>query len=200
MTKKKTTTKGGTKGKAEGSKPELTPVQTAEIATKAEAFKQAAHNYAHKAYSAALDHYTATERDPFARSRLAIVYGETQEDDFHMVVTLPGVLRDRAADDDTVRGWIRDAELLARTLEHPACTEAFRTAFGAVYTDHMLDGSGIRWTTPEVLRVMLPLVMLAGSGTNHVCDDATTLDILKTLSSELIPDEAGEEVRAIFRA
>jgi hypothetical protein len=198
-TKKKISTKKAAKGKAEGNKPKLTPEQKAEIDAKAEAFKVASVAYAKTAYDAALAHFAATEGDPFTRSRLAVVYEETNEGDVHMVVTLPGFMRDSAVRDEDVRGWIHDAELLARTLEHPKCTEAFKDAFGAIYTEHMLDGSGISWTTPEVVRVMLPLVMLAGSGTNHVCDDSTAFDILKTLSSELIDDHAGEQVRAVFR-
>ena len=88
----------------------------------------------------------------------------------------------------------RDAELLPRTLEHPDCTEAFATAFGAIYTEELTNNSGISWTTPAVVRVQLPLVMLAGSGKNR--DARTALDILRLLSSELVGGEAADEVRA----
>lgn len=54
---------------------------------------------------------------------------------------------------------MKDAELLARTLEHPGCTEAFSKAFGTIFTEHILDGSDVSWTTPAVVRVMLSLGM-----------------------------------------
>jgi hypothetical protein len=170
-------------------------VQLDEIERKADAHKKGAHEYAQKAYMAALDHYTANVGDLFALSRLAVVYGETNPEDVHMVVTLPGVMRGPHVDDEIVRGWIKTAELLARTLEHPECTEAFRDAFGAIYTEEMLEGSGISWTNPEVLRVQLPLIMLAGSKTNHVCDDDKALSILTLLSCELVSDETDRAVR-----
>jgi hypothetical protein len=195
-----TKTTSATKGKGGGSKKKLTQEQEQQIEADAESFKADAIAYAKTAYAAALAHFEKHSADPFARSRLAVVFGETHPGDVHMVVTLPGRMRDSAVGDEDVHRWIHDAELLARTLEHPECTEAFKSAFGAIYTEHMLDGSGISWTSPEVLRVMLPLVMLAGSGTNHVCDDHTALDILKTLSSELMSDQAGDEVRAFLAA
>jgi hypothetical protein len=94
-----------------------------------------------------------------------------------------------------VSRWIRDAELFARTLAHPKCDEAFQKAFGVIYTEEMLQGSGVDWMTPEVLRVMFPLLMLAGSGTNHVCDDSKARDILILLQSELVNEETQREVR-----
>jgi hypothetical protein len=188
------------KGNAEGSTGKLTPEQKRKIEADAESFKTEAHDYATKAYNAALAHFEAYHNNPFALSRLAIAFGETQPGDIHMVVTLPGRMRDSAVSDEDVYGWMSDAELLARTLEHPECTEAFKTAFGAIYTEHMLDESDITWTSPETLRVMLPLVMIAGTRTGHVCDDMAALGILKTLSSELMSDQAGDEVRAFLRA
>jgi hypothetical protein len=160
-----------------------------------EAPDKAALDYARKAYDAALDHYHANHADPFSLSRLAVVYDEQEPGDTNMVVTLPGHLRDRAVTDEEVRGWIHDAELFARTLAHPKCDEAFRNAFGAIYTEEMLQGSGVDWMTPEVLRVMFPLVMLAGSGTNHVCDDSKARDILILLQSEMVNEETQAEVR-----
>lgn len=61
--------------------------------------------------------------------------------------------------DEEAAGVVRDAELLARTLEDRDCSGEFRQAFGAVYTAHLLDGSAIQWETPEVLRLQLPLVV-----------------------------------------
>jgi hypothetical protein len=156
----------------------------------------AAIEYARKAYDAALAHYYATERDPFRRSCLAVVYGEQKPGDVHMAVTLPGGLRADWVEDKDVLGWIRDAELFARTLAHPKCDDAFRKAFGVIYTEAMLDGSGVDWLAPEVLRVMFPLLMLSGSGSNHVCDDSKARDILILLCSELVNDETQREARA----
>lgn len=169
--------------------------RAAQIEAEAKAFEQAAHDYASKAYTAALAHYEKYHGDPFMLSRLAVVYGEQQPGDFNMVVTLPGQMRDRWVEDSHVRGWMLDAELFARTLEHPKCDETFRKVFGAIYTDEMLDGSGVDWITPEVLRVQFPLLMLSGSGSNHVADDEKARDILILLQSELVNEETQAEVR-----
>lgn len=172
--------KGSKKRKAEG---------------KGEAPDKAALDYAQKAYAAALEHYCANKGNTFARSRLAVVFEESKPGDTHIVVTLPGFLRDSHVGDEDVRGWIKDAELFARTLAHPKCDEAFRRAFGAIYTDEMLQGSGVDWMTPEAIRVMFPLLMIAGSGTNHVCDDEKARDILILLHSEFVNEETDREVR-----
>lgn len=161
----------------------------------AKSFDDGAMEYAFKAYSAALDHYHANRGDKFALSRLAVVYDEQQPGDTNIVITLPGWMRDRAVSDEEVRHWIQDGELFASTLAHPKCDEAFRTAFGAIYTEEMLDGSGISWMTPEVLRVMFPLVMLSGTGTNHVRDDSKARDILILLHNEFVNEETDREVR-----
>src|ERR1700749_3999605 len=76
--KKQSTKKGGTKGKAEGGKQTVTAAQTVQIEAEAEAFKQAAHNYAMKAYTAAVAHFEKYHADPFALSRLAVVYEEQE--------------------------------------------------------------------------------------------------------------------------
>jgi hypothetical protein len=170
--------------------------QLDEVEAKADAHRKGAHEYASKAYSAALAHYGANVGDPFALSRLAVVYGETKPEDVHMVVTLPGFMRGPHVDEELTRGWIKKAELIARTLGHPECSEAFTDAFGAIYAENILDRSRVSWSTPDVLRFMLPLVMLSGSRTNHVCDDETALDILILLSSELVSDEVDRAVRA----
>lgn len=169
--------------------------QLDEVERKAEEHRKGAHDYAQKAYAAALKHYDASIGDPFALSRLAVIYDEQQPGDTHMVVTLPDVWRATHVEDEDVRGWIKTAELIARTLEHPKCSQAFKDAFGAIYTEELLDDSRISWTSPAVLRYQLPLVMLEGSGTNHVCDNDTRLRILTLLSSELVDDEVDREVR-----
>jgi hypothetical protein len=43
---------------------------------------------------------------------------------------------------------------------------------------------------------MLPLALVASSGSDHTCDDRTALDILVTLSSDLVSDEVSDDVRA----
>ncbi|MET0623704.1 MAG: hypothetical protein ABW250_12040 [Pyrinomonadaceae bacterium] len=182
-----TTKKVQKRGASRKSKP------TAEVKAEAEAFKREAVEYAQTAYAAALAHYEANLADPFALSRLAVVYDETQPGDVHMVVTLPSVVNENVSADEA-RDAIRDAELLARTLEHEGCTEGFRKAFGVIFTEHVLDGSDVTWTTPTVMRVMLPLALLQqwryrnGSG-------ITPAEILITLSSELVSDEVSENVR-----
>lgn len=159
---------------------------------------EAAREYASTAHAAALAHFDKYHNSPFMLSRLPVVYGETNPGDVHMVVTLPGVARDRWVDEETVKGWITDAEMLARTLEHPDCTEAFKTAFGVIYTEQLLNCTD-RSMEPTLLRILLPLVMLEGSGSNHSCEDLHTLRTLVLLSSELISDDASEAVREPLR-
>lgn len=195
MTKKQSTRKGSTKGRAEGGKQKVTAEQAAQIEAEAEGFKQAAHDYATKAYTAALAHFEANQSNPFALSRLGVVYGEQALGDFNLVVTLPGSERDRAVTDALLRRWCAQVEMLCRTLEHPHCSDAFRGAFGAIFTDHVLDGGGASWTTPAVVRVMLPLALLEMSS----CADGDPdqmIGILATLREELNDDATAEEVRA----
>jgi hypothetical protein len=154
----------------------------------------AAVAYAQRAYAAALDHYRTSQGDTFALSRLAVVYEEQEPGDFNMVVTLPGKRRWEGVSADDLREWVKNAELLARTLDHPGCTDAFRTAFAAIYTEHLVSISGVSWTTPAVMRVMFPLVMADLWG-NRPADADTARGILITLSSELVSDEASEGVR-----
>ena len=183
--RKQSIKKGGRKGMAEGSKQKLTAEQAAHDAD--------AIAYAKKAYDAALAHYYANKDDAFALSRLAVVYDEQQPGDVHMVVTLPGVLSQHLSEPEA-REAIRNAELLARTLEHPDCTDAFKRAFGLILTEHILDGSAVDWTTPTVVRVMLPLALFQWWS---VADarGMTETDILITLSSELVSDEVDRDVR-----
>jgi hypothetical protein len=197
MTRKQSTKKGSARGKAPGIKNQLTPAQTAEIEAEAETFKQAAHDYATKAYSAALAHFEQYHDDPFALSRLPVVYGETKPGDFHMVVTLSGERRDRATSDEDIRRWIADAEMIARTLEDQECSEAYRKAFSGIYTDHLLGISRVDWETPAAVRVLLPLAMIDLSG-NRPADADTTQEILAiTLRSALLSDEVSERTRTV---
>jgi hypothetical protein len=170
------------KGKAEGSK-----------GAAAETPDKAAIAYAQTAYEAALAHYYANQGEPFALSRLAVVYGETNPGDFHMVVTLPGVLNE-AVSEAEARDAVKDAELLARTLEHEGCPDAFKSAFGSIFTEHILSGSDVTYTTPAVVRVMLPLALL-DRWRLHDGTGMTETEILVTLSSDLVDDEVGRDVR-----
>lgn len=184
--KKKTTTKGDTKGKAEGSKgkKQAAPEPSAEAVA-----------YAQQAYTAALAHYAATEGDNAARSLLAVNYDTSDPKALAIAVRVPGWMRSEHTDEE-VREVLRDVEMIARTLEHEDCSEAFKSAFGAIYTDHMIDGSRIGWTTPEVLRVQLPLVVFDMYRNGRPANADTARQILLTLREELNKDEVAESARA----
>ena len=186
MTRKQSTKKVGAKGKAEGS--------NGKTGQPAETPDKAATNYAQRAYDAALAHFEANQRSPFALSRLAVIYGESKPGDFNMVVTLPGSWRDLAVSDEALHAWAAHVEMLCRTLEHPNCSDAFRGAFNAVFTDNILADSRASWTTPAVVRVMLPLALM-----DMVlrCDGVPEdmLAILQTLREELNDDEMADAVR-----
>lgn len=183
------------KGKAAGSKRRLTAEQTAQIEAEAEQFKTEAVAYAKTAYDAALAHYEANHNNPFTLSRLAVVYDETDPRDLHTVVTLPARIRDKAITDADLRKWLSRVEMLCRTLEHPKCSEAFRHAFGAVFTKDILDGSEMTWETPTVVRVLLPLTLLEMSMYTDAAPE-TFLGIFETLRETLNDEATAEEVRA----
>jgi hypothetical protein len=155
----------------------------------------AAIAYAQRAYGDALDYYHAHQGDPFALSRLAVVYDEQQPGDFNMVITLPGHMRDRAVTDEELREVIIDAERVARTLEDPECSEAYRKAFGSIYTDHLFNVSSVDMEHPAVVRVLLPLLML-DLWRSRPANAETTLEILSiTLRDTLNSDEVSERTR-----
>jgi hypothetical protein len=186
MTTQKVTTKGGRKGTAEGSKGTVAGTPDAD-----------ALDYARKAYDAALAHYHAHQGDPFALSRLAVVYGEQRPGDFHLVVTLPGHMRDSSIRDEDIQNYVAAAERIARTLEDPECSEAYRKAFASIYTVHLLQISAVDWEHPTAARVLLPLVMLDLWG-NRPADADTALDILSvTLRDALNGDEVCERNRTV---
>lgn len=159
------------------------------------AFDEKAVDYAFTAYSTALEHYYKHQGDSFALSRLAVVYGEQQPSDFHLVITLPGHMRDRAVTDEELRGVIIDAERVARTLEDPECSEAYRKAFGSIYTDHLFNVSNVDMEHPAVVRVLLPLLML-DLWRSRPANAETTLEILSiTLRDTLNSFEVSERTR-----
>jgi hypothetical protein len=160
------------------------------------AFDEKAVDYAFVAYSKALDHYHANQSDSFALSRLAVVYEEQQPGDFNMVVTLPGRERWEGVSDEDIRGWIKDAERVARTLEDTECSEAYRNAFGSIFTTHLIEISDVGWTNPTIVRVLLPLAMIDLWG-NRPADADTAREILSiTLRDALNSDEVCERTRA----
>ena len=190
--KRQSTKKGGTKGKAEGSKGKRRALATAQGEDE---YTPEAGVYARKAYDAAMEHFNQHKADPFALSRLAVVYDEQQLGDFNMVITLPGHMRDSAATDEELRGVIIDAERIARTLEDPECSEVYRKAFGAIYTDHLYNVSDVDIEHPAVVRVLLPLLML-DLWRRRPANASTTLEILSiTLRDTLNTDEVSERTR-----
>ena len=204
MTKKKVTTKRPAKGKAEGSKKSmkgaqpstLTPEQFQQIEAEAEGFRLKVHEYATKAYMTAVEHFERHHADPFALSRLAVVYGEQQPGDFNMVVTLPGVMDGKVITEAQARKAISDAEVLARTLEHDGCTDAFRTVCSAILAEHVISESDVDWfMSPQAVRVMLPLTLFSLWREHNGAVDEPA-NILLTLSNELVSDETATAVRA----
>ena len=160
------------------------------------AFDEKAVEYAFTAYSAALKHYYANQGDPFALSRLAVVYAEQEPGDFNMVVTLPGRTRWEGDGDGDIRDFVKAAARIARTLEDPECSEAYRKAFGSVYTEHLLNISAVHWEHPTAVRVLIPLLMIDLWG-NRPADADTALEILSmTLRDALNSDEVCERTRA----
>jgi hypothetical protein len=181
MTRKQSTRKGGMKGKTEGK------------GRKAEESAEAVA-YAQRAYNAALDHYHKTEGDPAARSLLAVNFDDTDPQALALAVRVPYWMRQEHTDEEAAR-VVRDVELLARTLEDPDCSDEFERAFGAVYAEHLLDRCGIDFTTPEVLRVQLPLVIFAMYRAGRPANADTGLAILLTLRETLNKEEVAERAR-----
>lgn len=186
MSQRKSTRKGAREGKAEGSKGKQ---------IKAEQPTAKAIAYAKKAYDAALDHYQKTEGDHAARSLLAVNFDTSDPRALALAVRVPYWMRQEHTNEEASR-VLRDVELLARTLEQPDCSEEFEKAFAAVYTEHMLDGSMISWTTPEVMRLQLPLVVFEMYRRGRPADADTALEILLTLRETLNKDEVAERARA----
>jgi hypothetical protein len=109
---------------------------------------------ASRAYSATLAKFEATEGKPhrFRRSLLVIDY---EREDPEAVAFADNCRLDAA---DFLR-WAEHAEFNARVLEHRDCSKELREAVEVIYTDLMND-SKVTWTTPEVMRVQLPLILL----------------------------------------
>jgi len=166
MSQKKTTTKGGMKGKEEVKPP-------------AEAVA-----YARRAYDAALAHYAATEGESrLSRSLLVIDYDEPSSTT--LALRIPDIMLDtHQTTPKDYRGWREEAEYLARILEYDDCPEEFARTFTAVFGYHLFDPSGLSPTDPVLVRVALPLAMSVLFRSGRPADADTALQVIKTLAGE----------------
>lgn len=174
MTAKKQSTKKAATGKAADNNREGTPDKTA-------------LDYAQKAYKAALAHYEKTEgkANRFERELLVVDYDRDDPEAVALAVRVPGSFKDNCQlDAETFREWCRDTEFIVRVLAHANCPVALTQAIGVIYTD-LLDDSDVTWTTPEVMRVMLPLALLNHYRNGKPGEADTTREILLTLCQEL---------------
>ena len=176
MSQKKTTTKGGTKGKAGGSGKNN---QKEEVKPPAEAVA-----YAQGAYDAALAHYAATEGESrLSRSLLVIDYDEPGSTT--LALRIPVTMLDTCqTTPKDYRDWREEAEYLARILEHDDCPPEFTKAFTAIFGYHLFDPSGLSPTDPALVRIILPLAMSVLFRSGRPADADTALEIIKTLAGE----------------
>ena len=162
------------------------PHATAE--QKAEAKRAASRlAYGQTAYRRALAHFDVTEGKPnrFSRSLLVIDYDRDDPEAVALAVRIPGSFKDDSQlEAETFREWCADVEFIARILEHPDCPEPLTRAVGAIYTE-MLDGGNVTWTTPDVMRVTLPLVLLDYYRRGMPAEADCTREIFLTLCQEL---------------
>ncbi|HEX7318653.1 MAG TPA: hypothetical protein VF297_32390 [Pyrinomonadaceae bacterium] len=178
MNRKQSTKKGGTKGKAEGSKKKLTRAQRARIEAEAEAFKQAAHDYATKAYTAALAHFAATKgKEP----GVFVCYQpwETGVAEFEQ--------------------YQQDGRFFAAILADPACPEGFRRLFDAVWSDNLLGSITGQLGGPYLLPLVYPIVRDAMDASN-LCGTAEGIyDTLIKAVEVLVPDEVADRARVVMK-
>jgi hypothetical protein len=157
---KKTVQKPRAKGKAE---------------TEAEAFKRKAVEYAQKAYTAALDHFAATDGRP---SEVLIRYQPC----------------DAAA--SQFAQYEQDGRFFAEILANPACPETFRKLFSAVFCDEF--ASGVRFDHPRVLPILYPVFrdfLDANSGGGNA---EGAHDTLIRAVEILVPDEVSDRAREVM--
>lgn len=147
----------------------------------------AAHACAQRAYTAAVINFFAeAERPrPFGRSLLVVDFERDDPEAVALAVRVPGSF----AGDCQLRAldfikWADDAEYIGRILEHPDCPDSLKEAFTVIYTD-LINESRVSWTTPAVLRVQLPLVLLDYYRRGKPAEADTTLAILFNLCAEL---------------
>lgn len=174
--RKKTTTKGGMKGKAEGSRKNN---QKEEVKPPAEAVA-----YAQRAYDAALVHYAATEGESrLSRSLLVIDYDEPGSTT--LALRIPDNMLDTCqTTPKDYRDWRTEAEYIARILEHDDCPPEFTKAFTAVFGYHLFDPSGLSPTDPALVRIILPLAVSLLYRRGQPANADTALEIIRTLAGE----------------
>jgi hypothetical protein len=191
MSQKKTTTKGGAKGKAEGSRKNN---QEEEVKSPAEAVA-----YAQRAYDAALAHYAATGGESrLSRSLLVIDYDEPGSTT--LALRIPDIMLDTCqTKPKDYRDWRTEAEYLARILEHDDCPPEFTKAFTAVFGYHLFDPSGLSPTDPAMVRIILPLAMSLLYRMAHPANADTALEIIGTMAEEF-GGKATEDARLSMSA
>lgn len=85
----------------------------------------------------------------------------------------------------------RDAEYFSRLLESQETHTPFWSLFNSIFTDMLLNESGLSLTRPDVLRILYPLVMIEMGA-----DDARTFgEVFTHMVETLIPSEVSESVR-----
>ena len=111
-----------------------------------------------------------------------------------MVVTL--ARKESATAERHVREYIEDAEVIARTLEDPGCSEEYRRAFGAVFAD-LCELSRVDWTDPAAMRYLFPLILCDLDGNTPAQGDFAHQLLTMTLREALNSDEVCERTRTV---
>jgi hypothetical protein len=175
VNQKQSTKKGSKKSKA-ATKP--TRAQRRKIEADAEAFKLAAHEYAAKAYTAALDHFAATKGQP----RDLLIHYKPWE-----------------VDAETFAQYQQDGRFFAAILANPACPEGFRKLFGAVWSDDLLGSIVDHFGNPHFLPLTYAIVRDMMDASN-LCGTAEGIyDTLIKAVEALVPDEIADRARAAMR-
>jgi hypothetical protein len=173
MTKKQSTAKGGTKGKAEGSKGS----KATQINAEAEEFKARAVAYAQKAYGAALEHFEATEGKP----------------------GVPFFYTPIEASPKDVEDYYTDGLFFAGILRSKDCPKQFRDLFSAVFADmlgHASDTLGYTYVLP----LMYPIVRDICDAQNS-CGTAEGLhNALIYAVESMVPEKVAEAARAALKS
>jgi hypothetical protein len=168
MTSKQSTKKGGTKGKAEGSKGS----KATQINAEAEEFKARAVAYARRAYDAALAHFEATEGKP----------------------GLPFFYMPLEASPQDVENYYTDGLFFARVLGSKDCPKQFRDLFSAVFAD-MLGHASDTLAYPYVLPLAYAVVRDICDAQNY-CGTAEGLHNALVYGVEaMVPDKVADAAR-----
>jgi hypothetical protein len=160
-----TTKKVQKRGASRKSKP------TAEVTAEAEAFKDAAHKYAAKAYTAALAHYGATDGKTNA---FAVMHSPWEVDAAQFAQ------------------YQQDGRFFAAILADPKCPEGFRRLFEAVWSDDLLGSVAHYLGGPHLLPLTYPVVRDVMDASN-LCGTAEGIhDTLIKAVETLVPDEIAD--------